>query len=89
MFEGLEAQEVVWLEEPFFEEEVFSAVSRFNGDKAPRPDGFSMAFWKFSWDFVKDEVMSLFREFHGYDSFEKSLNATFLVLIPKKGVSRI
>ena len=29
--------------------------------------------------------MNIFREFHEYDSFLKSLNATFLVLIPKKG----
>ena len=68
---------------------MFNALSELNGDKVVCLDGFSMTFWQFNWDFVKDEVMSLFREFHGYDSFEKSLNATFLVLIPKKGVSRI
>ena len=32
------------LEVPFFEKEVFGALSDLNGDKAPAPDGFSMAF---------------------------------------------
>ena len=55
-----------------------------SGDKAPGPDGFTMAFWKFAWDFVKEDVMSFFREFHDHNKFVKSLNITFLVLIPKK-----
>ena len=29
--------------------------------------------------------MEMFREFHANETFIKSLNATFLVLIPKKG----
>ena len=46
-------------------------------------DGFSMVFWQFSWNFVK-EVMGFFREFHEQGRFIKCLNATFLVLVPKK-----
>ena len=34
--------------------------------------------------FVKDEVLGFFKEFHNQSRFVKSLNATFLVLIPKK-----
>ncbi|RVW16377.1 hypothetical protein CK203_067823 [Vitis vinifera] len=59
------------------------------GDKAPGPDGFTMAFWQDCWDVVKDEVMDLFKEFFEYGSFAKSLNTTFLVLIPKKGGAMI
>ena len=33
--------------------------------------------------------MGFFKEFHELDSFFKSLNATFLVLIPKKGELKI
>ncbi|WJZ90796.1 hypothetical protein VitviT2T_009917 [Vitis vinifera] len=55
------------------------------GDKAPGPDGFTVAFWQDCWDLVKEEVMDLFKEFFEYGSFAKSLNTTFLVLIPKKG----
>ena len=56
-----------------------------NGDKAPGPDGFTLAFWQFCWDIVKHEVMGFFAEFHSSSRFERSLNSTFIVLIPKKG----
>ena len=55
-----------------------------NGDKAPGPDGFTVAFWQNAWDFAKEEIMEMFKEFHEHNSFVKSLNNTFLVLIPKK-----
>ena len=71
------------LEEMFTEEEILGAVSELNDDKAPGPDGFPLAFWSFSWDFVKEEVMGFFKEFYQNDQFVKSLNATFLVLVPK------
>ncbi|RVW51255.1 hypothetical protein CK203_075421 [Vitis vinifera] len=78
-------QEADTLELPFTEEEVHSALRGMNGDKAPGPDGFTGAFWQFCWEFVKEEVMEMFKEFHEHKTFLKSLNATFLVLIPKKG----
>ncbi|RVX12604.1 Transposon TX1 uncharacterized 149 kDa protein [Vitis vinifera] len=34
---------------------------------------------------LKEEVLGFFREFHNHGRFVKSLNATFIVLIPKKG----
>ncbi|RVW58902.1 Retrovirus-related Pol polyprotein from transposon RE2 [Vitis vinifera] len=43
------------LEESLSVDEVFSALSNLNGDKAPSPEGFSLAFWQFYWDFVKDK----------------------------------
>ncbi|KAL6333963.1 hypothetical protein AAG906_000014 [Vitis piasezkii] len=57
-FATLEPLDTSALETPFTEEEVFDALLGCNGDKAPRPDGFSMAFWQFAWDFVKADVMS-------------------------------
>ena len=66
-------------------EEIHSALMGMNGDKAPGPDGFTGAFWQNCWEFVKEEIMDLFKEFYVQKSFEKSLNTTFLVLIPKKG----
>ena len=73
------------LEEPFSKEDVFDALRGFNGDKALRLDGYSMAFWQFSWEFVKEEVMGFFKEFHEHNCFVRSLNATFLVFILEKG----
>ncbi|RVW28673.1 hypothetical protein CK203_081323 [Vitis vinifera] len=77
--------EVVLPEVSFSEVEVFKTLSNLNGDKAPCPNGFSIKFRQFSWDFVNDEVMGFFRDFHEQDKFVKSLNASFLVLISKKG----
>ncbi|RVW36959.1 Transposon TX1 uncharacterized 149 kDa protein [Vitis vinifera] len=67
-----------------FWDEVFLALSDMNGDKAPSPDGFSLAFWQFCWDFVKDEVLGFIKDFYERGKFVRSLNTTFLVLIPKK-----
>ena len=73
------------LEVQFTEEEIFAALMGMNGDKAPSPDGFTIAFWQSSWELVKEEIMELFREFYDQRSFAKSLNSTFIVLILKKG----
>ena len=45
-FTILHNQDATNLEEPFREEEVFIALSKLNGDKTLRPDGFSLAFWQ-------------------------------------------
>ena len=67
--EGLHLQrlnhsEVEALEMPFTEEEIFLALMEMNRDKAPSPNGFIMAFWQSCWDFVKEEVVELFKEFY-------------------------
>ncbi|RVW72046.1 Transposon TX1 uncharacterized 149 kDa protein [Vitis vinifera] len=82
---SLDLSEAEALEVPFTEEEIFSALMDMNGDKALGPDGFTMAFWQVCWDFIKEEVVELFKEFYDQKSFAKSLNSTFLVIIPKKG----
>ncbi|WJZ80362.1 hypothetical protein VitviT2T_000290 [Vitis vinifera] len=82
--ETLDQLDASTLESPFTEEEVYNALLSCNGDKAPGPDGLSMAFWQFAWDFVKEDVLCFFKEFYENGKFVKSLNATFLVLIPKK-----
>ncbi|RVX11584.1 LINE-1 retrotransposable element ORF2 protein [Vitis vinifera] len=83
-FNRIDGEEAARLEEAFTEEKVFSALSDMNGDKALGPDGFSLSFWQFSWEFVKVEVMGFFKEFHERGRFVRSLNSIFLVLIPKK-----
>ena len=72
------------LEVRFSEEEVFTTILGLNSEKAPGPNGFPFAFWSFSWEFVKDDVMDFFKELYE-KKFVRSLNVTFLVLIPKKG----
>ncbi|KAK4571672.1 hypothetical protein RGQ29_030188 [Quercus rubra] len=69
---------------PFVEEEILQVVSDMEGDKAPGPDGFTMAFYQHCWKVVEKDVLAVFEEVFHHCKFEKSLNATFLVLIPKK-----
>ena len=56
-----------------------------NKDKAPHPDGFSMAFFQGCWSLIKDDVMKMFHNYHAHATFEKSINAIFIALIPKRG----
>ena len=42
-----------------------------------------MAFFQAYWCFLKAEIMAVFQNFHTQAVFEKSLNASFLALIPK------
>ena len=83
-FNVIGPKEASKLEEVLTEKEIWAAISELNEDKALSPDGFPIVFWSFCWDFVKDEVLGFFKEFHDQSRFVKSLNATFLVLIPKK-----
>ncbi|XP_065634088.1 uncharacterized protein LOC136069461 [Quercus suber] len=55
-----------------------------DGDKALSADGFPMAFFHQCWRVVERDVLAVFEEFHQHCKFEKSLNATFIALIPKK-----
>ena len=83
-FQRINEVEAERLETPFIVDEVFTALSNLNGDKAPGPNGFTLAFWQFSWHIVKDDIMRMFKEFFETEKFVKNLNTTFLVLVPKK-----
>ena len=71
-------------ERPFELKEVVQVLKDVQGDKAPRLDGFIMAFFQKCWTVLEKDVMDFFGEVHAYCKFEKSLNTTFLSLIPKK-----
>lgn len=43
-----------------------------------------MAFFKICWSILKTDVMVVFQNFHVQGEFEKSLNAIFIAVIPKK-----
>ncbi|RVX07794.1 hypothetical protein CK203_021806 [Vitis vinifera] len=65
------------LELPFTEVEVQAALMGMNGDQAPGPNGFTLSFWQSCWDFVKEEILEMFKEFYDQNVFLKSLNNTF------------
>ena len=89
LMEGLEFGRIgdverVWLERKFEREEILQVVYDLEGDKALGPDGFTMAFYHHCWRVVEKDVLAVFEEFFQHCKFEKSLNATFIALIPKK-----
>ena len=43
-------EEAASLEENFSENEILTAISGLNSDKASGLDGFPLAFWSFNWD---------------------------------------
>ena len=76
-----------WLAHPFDEEEVVGVLEAFNGDKAPGLDGFPMLFFQTCWEVVRVDILAVINRFHEVGTFAKSLNATFLTLIPKKSAA--
>ena len=63
-FSCISEEDVLWLDRPFDEEKVFGVISDFKCDKAPGPDGFSMAFFQSCWCILKVEIMAVFQNFH-------------------------
>lgn len=77
-------EEKEWLQRPFSEMEVLNIINMCAGDKAPRPDGFTMGFFKECWSILREDLMQTIHNFHRNEFFEKSFNATFMALISKK-----
>ena len=52
--------------------------------KAPGPDGFPIEFFQEFWEIVKFDLLEVVQEFHRNKQMLRSMNSTFLVLIPKQ-----
>ncbi|WVZ92927.1 hypothetical protein U9M48_038957 [Paspalum notatum var. saurae] len=73
---------------PFTEEEVWCAIKELPADRAPRPDGFTGAFYKAAWPVIKGEIMAaLHKFFDGRGEGLDKLNNGLIVLFPKKDVA--
>lgn len=75
---------VAQLEARFSEEEIKEAIFSIDDDKSPSPNGFSSLFYQECWEIVKEDLMEVFNEFYERGTLNKSTNATFIVLVPKK-----
>ena len=84
-FSRLNALEDENLEQQFTKAEVFNALNDLNGDKAPSPDGYTVAFWQSKWGTITEDVLKLFKDFFFETrKFVHGLNTTFIVHVPKK-----
>jgi hypothetical protein len=52
-------------------------------NKAPGPDGFPTEFYQVFWDLIKNDLMTLFSEFHRGNLPLYSLNFGTIILLPK------
>ncbi|RVX05595.1 Transposon TX1 uncharacterized 149 kDa protein [Vitis vinifera] len=76
------------LDSPFTEEEISKAIFQLDRDKALGPDGFTIAVFQECWDVIKEDLVRVFAEFHRSGIINQSTNASFIVLIPKKSLSK-
>lgn len=79
----MDEEEVSSLESVFSKDEVKEAVFSMDKDKSLGLDGFSSLFYQECWVVVK-YLMEVFNEFYDSCTINKSTNATFIVLVPKK-----
>ena len=82
-FKSLSESDNLGLLEGFTEKKIRDAVWQCEGSKSPGPDGFNFTFIKKSWEFVKEEVMAVMKQFHETGYIPKGCNASFIALVPK------
>eukprot|EP00253_Pinus_taeda_P007744 PITA_07744 len=64
-------------------EETEESIKSMPNDKAPGPDGFTINFYKACWNTVKQDVWEAVEDSRRSGTIHKSLNSTFIALIPK------
>ena len=67
----------------FTKSEVKTIVFQMEHNKALGPDGFPAEFYQVFWEVTKDDLMTLFMDFHKEDLNLFSLNFGIITLIPK------
>jgi hypothetical protein len=77
-------EDLHWLEEPFTKQEIDSIVAALPTDKSPGPDGFNTNFLKKCWPIISQDFYDLCEQFYQGDVCLRSINGSFIVLIPKK-----
>jgi hypothetical protein len=53
--------------------------------KSPRPDGFTIDFFHYYLDFIKNDVLEVVENYRQMQGVLKVFNSTFCTLIPKEG----
>ena len=72
----------------FTEEEISKAIFQLDRDKAQRPNGFTNAVFQDCWDVIKEDLVRVLTEFHRSGIINQSTNASFIVLLPKKSLTK-
>jgi hypothetical protein len=72
------------LETPLTRSEIDGVVSNLPNNKSPGPDGFSNEFIKECWPLVASDFYKLCEDFQSANICLRSINNSYIVLIPKK-----
>ncbi|XP_050207634.1 uncharacterized protein LOC126657053 [Mercurialis annua] len=67
-------------------EEIKAVMFSIKDEKAPGPDGYTSCFFKKSWRIVGENICSAVKEFFQNGKMLRQINATNIVLIPKKDI---
>jgi hypothetical protein len=57
LFKSIGSEESLWLERDFEENEVLEVIKELQGDKSPRPDGFSLDFMRTCWEKLQRDFL--------------------------------
>ncbi|XP_059076363.1 uncharacterized protein LOC131875739 [Cryptomeria japonica] len=68
---------------PILLPELEKVVFNMKKGKAPGPDGFPIEFFQEFWEIIKFDLLEVIQESHRNKQMLKSMNSTFLALIPK------
>ncbi|KAH1083989.1 hypothetical protein J1N35_023750 [Gossypium stocksii] len=79
----LKEAEALKLEVPFYMEEIKEVVWSCDKNKAPGPDGFNLCFFRKCWEVVQKDLLEMMAEFYKTGKLERSINSSFIALIPK------
>ena len=79
-FDNIGVVENGLLKQRFEKEKILQVVGNMEADKASGPD---VNFFHHCWRVVESDILAFSEEFHEYGKFEKSMNASFIALIPK------
>ena len=76
------------LDSPFTEKEISKTIFQLDRDKALGPDGFKFAVFQDCLDVIKEDLVRVFAKFHKSGIINQSTNASFIVLLPKKNMTK-
>jgi hypothetical protein len=82
--ERVNSEEWNFLESPFLEEEVKTAMFGSYADGAPGPDGFPFLFYQTFWEVIKSDLMKLVNSFWENNLNLDRLNYAMITLLPKE-----
>ncbi|XP_021288343.1 uncharacterized protein LOC110419572 [Herrania umbratica] len=81
--EKLKPESASFLEKPSKEEEVWGTIQGCDGNKALRPDGYNLNFFKNQWEVVKDDIIDFMKKFYKNGQLGYGVNSSFIALISK------